>query len=114
MNDFLSLSDAQIQKLIGGKVKAVRLRQNITQKDLADNAAISLSSVKKIEAGEINTFDSLLRVLRTLGMLDLVSSMCEDEPMSPSEYFKIANGAKRHVRKRASGSLKSNIGGSEW
>ena len=114
MNDLLSLSDIQIQKLIGEKVKAARLRQNITQKSLAENASISLSSVKKIEAGEISTFDSLLRVLRTLGMLDDIYPLCEKEQLSPSEYFKMVNDAKRHVRKRASGSVKSNIREAEW
>ena len=30
---------------------------------------VSLSSIKKIEKGEIRSFDSLLRMLRTLGKL---------------------------------------------
>lgn len=111
VDDFISLSDVQIQKRIGEKLKRARLRQNITQKKLSEDAAISLSSVKKIESGEINSFDSLLRVLRTLGMIDSLSPLFEDEQMSPSEYYELVNRAGRNLRKRAakaSKSLKNN------
>ena len=47
------LSDAQIQKKIGEKIKATRLKQNITQNSLAESASISRSSVQKVESGEI-------------------------------------------------------------
>lgn len=38
MEDMYSLSDAQIEKRIGEKIKAVRLKQNITQDNLAKSA----------------------------------------------------------------------------
>ena len=84
-----SLSDAQIQEKIGERLKTTRLKQNITQDSLAASSSISRSSVQKIEAGEIKSFDAFLRILRTLGMLDELSHLCEEEQMSPSEYFEI-------------------------
>ena len=36
MEDIYILSDAQIQKKIGEKIKATRLKQNITQDSLAE------------------------------------------------------------------------------
>ena len=63
MEDIYMLSDLQLGKRIGGKLKAIRLKRNITQQSLAEASSISLSSLKKIENGEIGTFDSLLRVL---------------------------------------------------
>lgn len=114
MEDVYSLSDAQIEKRIGEKVKAVRLKQNITQDSLAKSSSISLSSVKKLEAGKIGSFDTLLRILRTLGMLDELSHLCEEEQMSPSEYFDMVNSAKKGRRKRAVGTLKKDKGESAW
>lgn len=70
MEDFYTLSDVQLVKRIGNKLKAVRLKRNITQQCLAEASSISLSSLKKIESDEIGTFDSLLSVLRTLGILE--------------------------------------------
>ena len=104
----------QIEKRIGEKVKAVRLKQNITQDSLAKSSSISLSSVKKVEAGKIGSFDTLLRILRTLGMLDELSHLCEEEQMSPSEYFDMVNSAKKGRRKRAVGTLKKDKEESEW
>lgn len=51
MEDVYSLSDAQIQEKIGERLKAARLKQNITQDSLAALLSISRSSVQKIEAG---------------------------------------------------------------
>ena len=47
------LSDVAILSRIGNHMRSARLRQNITQQSLADAAGVSLSSLKKIEKGEI-------------------------------------------------------------
>ena len=97
------LSDGMIQSKIGERLKAVRLKQNITQQALAEESGVSLSSVKKIEKGEIGSFDSLLRVLRTLGKLDVLLPLVEEEQLSPSEYYELVNKASKAQRKRAAG-----------
>ena len=114
MEDIYMLSDLQLGKRIGEKLKAIRLKRNITQQSLADASSISLSSLKKIENGEIGTFDSLLRVLRTLGMLESIASLFEEEQMSTSEYYEIVNKAKKSTRKRAVGKINANKEESEW
>ena len=108
------LSDVQLEKRIGEKIKHIRLKRNITQQSLAEAASISLSSLKKIEAGELGTFISLLRVLRTLGMLETIIGLFEEETMSPNEYYKFENEANKHTRKRAGGQIKTNKEESEW
>ena len=114
MEDFYTLSDAQLVKRIGNKIKSVRLKRNITQQSLAEASSISVSSLKKIESGEIGTFDSLLRVLRTLGMLESISTLFEEEQMSPSEYYEMVNKAKTQTLKRAVGQIKTDKEVSEW
>ena len=94
--------------------KAVRLKRNITQQSLAEASSISLSSLKKIESGEIGTFDSLLRVLRTLGMLESIATLFEEEQMSPSECYDMVNKSKKQTRKRAVGQIKTDKEESEW
>ena len=114
MDDIYTLSDTQLGKRIGGKLKAIRLKRNITQQSLAEASSISLSSVKKVENGEIGSFDTLLRILRTLGMLESISALFEEEQLSPSEYYEMVNKAKKQSRKRAAGRLKVNKEESEW
>ena len=114
MDDIYTLSDTQLGKRIGKKLKAIRLKRNITQQSLAEASSISLSSVKKVENGEIGSFDTLLRILRTLGMLESISALFEEEQLSPSEYYEMVNKAKKQSRKRAAGRLKVNKEESEW
>ena len=116
MGDIYMLADAAILTKIGEHLKAVRLKQKITQQSLADAAEVSLSSLKKIEKGEIGSFDSLLRVLRTLGKLDVLQPLVEEEQISPSEYYELVHSANaKHQRKRAAGKLnKTNKEESEW
>ena len=101
MEDIYILSDGMIQSKMGQRLKAVRLKQNITQQALAEESGVSLSSVKKIEKGEIGSFDSLMRVLRTLGKLDVLLPLVEEEQLSPSEYYELVQKAGAHQRKRA-------------
>ena len=116
MDDIYILSDTAIFNKIGEHLKAARLKQNITQQSLADASGVSLSSLKKIEKGEIGSFDSLLRVLRTLGKLDVLQPLVDEEQMSPREYYEFANSAKtKHQRKRAAGKINSiDKEESEW
>lgn len=112
-----SLSDTLIQQRIGEKLKKLRLRQNITQANLANDAQVSLSSVKKIEKGQIGSFECFMRILRVLGEFDVFQPLVEDEDMSPNEYFEFINSAKKKERQRAV-SVKKNNGNdneySEW
>lgn len=114
MNDLYALSDAQIKRRIGERLSRERLKQNITQKSLAEDSAISISSVKNIESGNFGSFDSFLRVLRTLGMIDTISSLCEETQLSPTEYYKLVSSAKKHVRKRAARTVKPLNKETKW
>ena len=121
MDDLYMLADSIILDRIGSHLKAVRLRQNITQQSLADAAGadaagVSLSSLKKIEKGEIGSFDSFLRVLRTLGKLDVLQPLVDEEQLSPSEYYHLVQSdTARHQRQRAVGRLDDiNKEESEW
>ena len=103
MEDVYMLADEMIQRKIGERLRAVRLKQNITQQRLAEDSGVSLSSVKKIENGEIGSFESLLRVLRTLGKLEVLQPLVEEEQLSPSEYYEFVHKLHSLRRKRATG-----------
>ena len=115
MGDIYMLADTIILGKIGEKLKSVRLKQNITQQSLAEAANVSLSTIKKIENGEIRSFDSFLRVIRILGKLDVLQPLIDKEEMSPSEYYDLVNSSKSQQRKRAFGKLdNTNKEDSEW
>jgi transcriptional regulator with XRE-family HTH domain len=102
MENIYMLADAEITHKIAERLKSLRLKQNISQLDLAQSAGLSLSSVIRAEEGSIKSFDTLLRLLRTLGKLDVFNPLVEEEPISPNDYFKMVNAAKDTKRMRAS------------
>ncbi|MBP9993221.1 MAG: helix-turn-helix transcriptional regulator [Bacteroidales bacterium] len=102
VENFYMLSDTEIVKRISDRLKGVRLKQNISRQDLADSTGVSVSSIVRMEEGEIKSFDSFLRVLRTLGKMDILLPLVEEEELSPNEYFNAVQAAKNKIRKRAS------------
>ena len=102
------LSDAEITRRISEKLKELRLKQNISRLDLSLSSEVSVSSIVRMEDGEIKSFESFLRILRTLGKIDVLLPLLEDEEISPNEYFKLVQSAKPKQRKRASKSNTNN------
>jgi DNA-binding XRE family transcriptional regulator len=115
MDDIYFLTDLDVAKRIGANLKSMRLRQNITQSNLAESAGVSLSTLKKIENGDICSFDSFLRMLRTLRKLDVLQPLVDEEQLSPNEYYKLVQSSKTNQRKRAAGKLnEKHLEESEW
>lgn len=115
MEDIYMMTDALILSKIGARLRTLRLKQNITQESLCEAANVSLSMVKRVEKGEIRSFDVLLRLLRTLGQLEVFLPLVEEQQLSPSEYYELVNKSEAHQRKRATGSINNkNKEESEW
>jgi transcriptional regulator with XRE-family HTH domain len=59
---------AASRRRIGDRLRAERLRQNLTQDAVWLAAGISRGTLQRAEAGEDVTLSTLLRILRVLGM----------------------------------------------
>lgn len=92
-------TDPEIAQILADWVTNQRLKQNLTQRDIAQRANIAGSTYKRFEqTGEI----SLLRfisVLRSLGRLDTLNILLETDK-GPSPMEKLA-GKPKSQRKRA-------------
>lgn len=96
--DFYSLSDKAVEEELGNRIKALRLRKNITQKDLAEAATLSLNAIKSLESGR-GKLSTLIAVLRELGALDHLTSFIPEPSISPIQLAKMQG----KERERASG-----------
>lgn len=115
LDNIYILTDIELCNRIGVKIKTVRLKQNMSQEELADKSGVSISTIKRMEDGEVKTLESLIRILRTLGKLDIFIPLVEEEQLSPNEYYELTNKANKHKRKRASKGYKiENKEESEW
>jgi transcriptional regulator with XRE-family HTH domain len=108
--DYYSMSDDAIGAEVGARIRALRLRKNLTQQQVAEATALSLNSIKSLEAGK-GKLSSLIAVLRELGALDGLAHFIPEPSISPLQLAK-RQGKKR---KRASGRHgKPSSGQSEW
>lgn len=115
LDNIYILTDIELCNRIGVKIKTVRLKQNMSQDELADKSGVSISTIKRMEDGEVKTLESLIRILRTLGKLDIFIPLVEEEQLSPNEYYELTNKTNKHKRKRASKGYKiENKEESEW
>ena len=115
LDNIYLLTDIELCNRIGVKMKTVRLKQNMSQDELADKSGVSISTIKRMEEGEVKTLESLIRILRTLGKLDIFIPLVNEEQLSPNEYYELTNKANKHKRKRASKGYKiENKEESEW
>ena len=96
--DYYTLSDKGIETELGKRVKALRLRNNVTQKELADATTLSLNAIKSLESGR-SKLSTLIAVLRELGALDHLDSFIPEISISPIQLAKLQG----KVRERASG-----------
>ncbi len=109
--DFYALSDKAIEKELGNRIKALRLRKNITQQELAEATTLSLNTIKSLESGR-GKLSTLIAVLRELGALDHLDSFIPEISISPIQLARMQG----KVRERASGyRIKAKAKGeSEW
>ena len=82
--DWNSPNNTAILQEIGNRIKSYRLRANLTQKEMAERAGISLFTVTKLERGgpvSLSMLIPVLRVLRQLDNLDLLLPVAGPSPV---------------------------------
>ena len=86
---------------LGTSVRRLRIRQNRTQRDLAESANISLSALKSLETGGGSSTRSLILVVRALERSDWFSALLPPEPsVSPMKLLRERKLQETQVRKR--------------
>ncbi len=94
---FEALSDKEIAKTLGQRLKNLRLRKNIPQRSLADATLLSVNAIKSLEAGK-GKLATLIPVLRELGVLGDLDNFIPEPPVSPMQLAKM----RGKIRERAS------------
>ena len=85
---------------LGRQMRALRLRQNLNQLELANRAGIALNAVKNLEGGRGATLHSLVQELRALNRVDWLRSLAPAVSISPVQMLKARGPRQRASRKR--------------
>ena len=85
MTDFYEYSTPELVRLLGSRFKEYRMRCNLTQKEVAEQSGIGLTTIHKFENGtagnlSLSTFVLLLRVV---GQVNALDDVLPELPVSP-------------------------------
>ncbi len=104
-------TDEAVLREIGARLAAVRLEQNLTQAQLAEQAGVSKSTVQRLESGGVATqLSGFIRVCRVLELIDQLDALVPEPMLSPVEQLKL-RGRKRQ---RASSSKAKEAPPNKW
>ena len=91
-------SDEEIMNEICRRIRLMRQNSSLSQTDMAKEAGGSLSTIKRIESGDIKniSFIILLKILRAGGMIGGVAQLIDDMPEPPFKNDKRGYFTKRN------------------
>jgi len=93
------LSDETVLQELGQRIARYRLNRNMTQGALATESGVSTPTVQRLEKGHSTQAANLIRILRTLKLLDNLEALIPDPVLSPLQQARLQGKARR----RASG-----------
>lgn len=103
MADFYEYTTPELVRLLGERFKEYRMRCNLTQKEVAEQSGIGLTTIHKFENGtagnlSLSTFVMLLKVVGRANALD---DVMPELPVSPYLIRKEDKKAQRirHTKK---------------
>ncbi|ABG61012.1 helix-turn-helix domain-containing protein [Cytophaga hutchinsonii] len=110
INNWYVLSDTAIIEQLGKELKRMRLKNNLTQQELANRSGLFRSTISEIENGRVGSLLSLIQLLRALDKLELLDAFVIKEELSPL----LVAEQQAKLRKRASNKRKPDKPESEW
>ena len=93
-----SMTTEEWEMTLGRHLRDLRLRQNVDQRRLAEQAGVALNVVKNLETGKGATVTSLVKVLRALGRADWMESLAPAVSISPLQMLKAKPSRQRASR----------------
>lgn len=85
MEDFYEYSTPEQVRLLGSRFKEYRMRCNLTQKEVAEQSGIGLTTIHKFENGTANSLSlsTFILLLRVVGQVNALDDVLPELPESP-------------------------------
>jgi len=100
--DWNNYSSAEIVGILGERFREYRMRMEKTQEDISTETGISLSTIRRFEAGGARNISmtTFLVLLRTIGRVQQIENILPELPQSP--YLIRENKVRQRIRHRKS------------
>ena len=103
MSNFYEYSAPELVRLLGERFKEYRMRCNLTQKEVAEQSGIGLTTIHKFENGTAGnlSLSTFILFLKVIGQVDALDDVLPELPESPYLVRKEEKKAQRirHTKK---------------
>jgi hypothetical protein len=96
--DFGFATEQEIRAEMGARLKTQRLLKGLTQAALAERAGISVNTLKLAEGKGQCTFETFVRVIMGLGLVDELQPLFKSRPKSIAEMEAAERGLRVPMR----------------
>lgn len=88
MIDYSEYSAPELVRMLGRRYKDYRLRANMTQKEVAEMAGLSVLSVYRFENGTVTniSLSTFLLLMKAVGCINGLDDLMPEQPESPYLY----------------------------
>lgn len=88
MEDYSEYSAPELVRTLGSRFKDYRLRANMTQKEVAEMAGLSVLSVYRFENGTVTniSLSTFLLLMKAVGCINDLNNLMPEQPESPYLY----------------------------
>jgi len=94
-------TSAELEELLGSRLRELRLLKNLDQLSLAERAGVSVNALKHLEAGKGARVSSLIKVLRGLDRTDWLEVLAPTVSISPMQMLRRESREPKRARRRA-------------
>ena len=98
--DWNSLSNDNVVREMGMRMKGQRLNKRMTQQELAEKAGVSLFTIAQIERGNSVSLSMLVAVFRVLRLLDNLDFLLPLPQLSPVALLNQQERVVKRVRRK--------------
>lgn len=103
MVNFYEYSTPELVRLLGERFKEYRMRCDLTQKEVAEQSGIGLTTIHKFENGTAGnlSLSTFILLLKVIGQVDALDDVLPELPESPYLVRKEEKKAQRirHTKK---------------
>ena len=93
IKEFLNMATEEWESYLGEQFRAIRIRANLEQTDLATRAGVSVGALKNLEGGKGSSLKTLIKAARALGRTDWLEALSPKVSISPMQMLKARSKA---------------------
>lgn len=93
-------SNGEILQMLGSRVSAERLSQNVTQRDLASRSGVAYSTLRRIESSGEGSMRDYVALLQAMGLIEQIDRFLPPHQFDPEQVFKMQGHERQRARRR--------------